>query len=149
MPLPGPEGGHADADDRAKCAELLRHGSKTFYAASMVLPPRLREPATILYAFCRLADDAADLDVGRPDQIASLRGRLLRIYEGRPLPLPVDRALADVVIRFGVPSTLLDALFEGFEWDAAGRRYDTLGDLHRHPPPVARTGGGGVGLLMG
>ncbi|MFL5332574.1 MAG: phytoene/squalene synthase family protein [Geminicoccaceae bacterium] len=148
MPLPGPEGGHADADDRARCAELLRHGSKTFYAASKVLPPRLREPATILYAFCRLADDAADLDGGRPDQIASLRGRLLRIYEGRPLPLPVDRALADVVIRFSVPSTLLDALFEGFEWDAAGRRYDTLADLHGYAARVAGTVGAMMCLLM-
>ncbi len=39
----------------------MRGGSKTFFAASLLLPARVRAPATALYAFCRLADDEIDL----------------------------------------------------------------------------------------
>ena len=46
--------------DLAACRELMRGGSKTFFAASCVLPRRVRWPATALYSFCRVADDAID-----------------------------------------------------------------------------------------
>ena len=51
MPALGSDARHAEAGDLAACGVLLRHGSKTFYAASRLLPPRLRAPATVLYAF--------------------------------------------------------------------------------------------------
>jgi 15-cis-phytoene synthase len=149
MPWPGPEPRHASAADRAACGALLRDGSKTFFAASRLLPLRLRGPATVLYAFCRIADDAADLDGGRPERTAHLRLRLARVYEGRPLPLPVDRALADLVVDFGLPRELLEALFEGFEWDAAGRRYEELADLLAYAARVAGTVGVMMSLMMG
>ena len=50
----------AAAADFGACRALLRGGSRTFHAASFLLPRRVREPACALYAFCRLADDAVD-----------------------------------------------------------------------------------------
>ena len=50
-----------DPVDMAACRALLRGGSRTFNAASKVLPRRVADPAIALYAFCRLADDAVDL----------------------------------------------------------------------------------------
>ena len=47
-------------DDLAACRAAIRHGSRSFYAASLLLPGRVRDPALALYAFCRLADDAVD-----------------------------------------------------------------------------------------
>ena len=41
----------------------MRGGSKSFFAASRILPRRVRAPSIALYAFCRLADDAIDLAV--------------------------------------------------------------------------------------
>ena len=149
MPAPGSDGRHAEEGDLAACGVLLRHGSKTFYAASRLLPPRLRAPATVLYAFCRVADDAADLDGGRPEQTAQLRFRLARAYDGRPLPHPIDRALADLVRDYALPRELLEARFEGFEWDAAGRRYETLDELLGYAARVAGTVGVMMSLLMG
>jgi phytoene synthase len=140
---------HAEPGDHAACAALLRQGSKTFFAASRLLPPRLRTPATVLYAFCRVADDAADLDGGCPERTARLRLRLARVYEGRPLPLPIDRALADLVADYALPRALLEALFEGFDWDAAGRRYETLDELLDYAARVAGTVGAMMSLLMG
>ena len=47
--------------DLAACEELMRGGSKSFFAASSLLPQRVRMPAIALYAFCRVADDAIDV----------------------------------------------------------------------------------------
>jgi phytoene synthase len=135
--------------DLAACRELLRGGSRTFFAASLLLPPSVREPACALYAFCRLADDAVDLEGDREAALAQLRERLERAYEGRPLPFASDRALADVVARFAIPRELPEALLEGFEWDAEGRRYDDLSGLYAYAARVAGTVGAMMALLMG
>jgi phytoene synthase len=136
------------AADRATRAGILSRGSRTFFAASLLLPGRLREPITALYAFCRLADDAVDVECGGRAAIDRLGERLDRIYAGRPLPTPVDRGMADIVARFAIPRTLPDALLEGFAWDAEGRRYDDLDALHAYAVRVAGTVGAMMALLM-
>jgi len=132
------------AADLAHCRTLLRGGSRSFHAASFLLPARVRDPAVALYAFCRVADDAVD---GASDAAAALRGlrrRLDLAYAGRPLERPEDRAFADVVARFELPRALPEALLEGFGWDAAGRRYATLAELEGYAARVA----GSVGAMM-
>jgi phytoene synthase len=136
----------ADPADLAACRALLRDGSKTFFAASLLLPARVFEPAAVLYAFCRLADDAVDVD-GTP--LATLQVRLRRAYDGCPLPIPADRAFAAVVARYGIPAALPEALLEGLEWDAAGRRYEDLSDLYDYAARVAGTVGAMMAMLMG
>ncbi len=140
------QGYHADL---AACRALLCGGSRSFHAASLLLPRSVRDPATALYAFCRVADDAIDQDSGRLAAVARLRDRLARAYEGRPLPIPADRALAGVLARFAIPRTLPEALLEGFAWDAAGRRYETLAELTDYAVRVAGTVGAMMAMLMG
>jgi phytoene synthase len=144
-----PETSAAARSDLAACRASLRNGSKTFLAASLLLPRGVHEPASALYAFCRLADDAVDGPDGRHGAVARLRERLSLAYAGTPQPHAADRALAAVVARHGIPSALFDALLEGFEWDTLGRRYDTLDDLHDYAARVAGTVGAMMALLMG
>ncbi|MBR0934196.1 phytoene/squalene synthase family protein [Bradyrhizobium jicamae] len=134
--------------DIAACRELLRGGSRTFFAASVVLPRSVSDPATALYAFCRLADDAVDLGDRRPDAVDRLKDRIQRAYSGQPLPVPADRAFADVVARFTIPRELPEALLEGLCWDAEGRRYETLNELILYAVRVAGTVGAMMSLLM-
>ena len=142
--------------DLDACRTLLRGGSRTFYAASLLLPTRVRDPAIALYAFCRVADDAVDLaqEDGLSTANAAVRAlarlhqRLDRVYSGDPLPQPADRAFADVVKRFAIPKTLPLALLEGFEWDTVGRRYSTIEDLQAYAVRVAGTVGAMMALLM-
>lgn len=136
------------AAELESCRRLMRGGSKSFFAASLLLPVRLRAPATALYAFCRLADDAIDLGADTAAAMTSLRARLDAIYEGRPEAIDADRALACVVRRHAVPRALLDALLEGFLWDAEGRRYETIADLADYGARVAGTVGAMMALLM-
>jgi phytoene synthase len=131
--------------DLAACQAILRTGSKTFAAASRLLPPRVRDPAAVLYAFCRVADDAIDT---RPDAseetVRALAARLDRAYAGTPDDSPVDRAIGTVVDAQGVPKALFEALLEGLVWDAQGRRYETIDDLYAYAARVA----GAVGAMM-
>ncbi len=145
-----PDNGTEVAADLAACRTALRNGSKTFLAASFMLPRRVHEPASALYAFCRLADDAVDAqDSSRQDAVGSLRERLRLAYAGTPQNAAADRALAVVVERHAIPQALFDALLEGFEWDLQGRRYETLEALHDYAARVAGTVGAMMALLMG
>ncbi len=127
----------------------MRGGSKSFFAASRVLPERVRTPAIALYAFCRLADDAIDLSSDKHSAMIELRARLNCIYAGKPYPVAADRALATVVTEFNIPIGLPAALLEGFEWDAHERRYETIEDLYAYGARVAGTVGAMMALIMG
>jgi 15-cis-phytoene synthase len=137
------------AADLTACRTLLRNGSRTFYAASYLLPRSVRDPATALYAFCRLADDAVDLEVETEKQLENLHQRLDAAYEGRPHDFAADRAFAETVHQFAIPKALPEALLEGFAWDAQSRHYMTLSDLHGYAARVAGTVGAMMSLLMG
>jgi 15-cis-phytoene synthase len=138
-----------DPTDIAACCALLKGGSRTFHAASKVLPRKVADPAIALYAFCRVADDAVDLGQDRATAVARLRERLDRAYRGYPMNLAADRAFADVVARFWIPRELPEALLEGLAWDAEGRRYETLQDLRAYAARVAGSVGAMMTLLMG
>jgi 15-cis-phytoene synthase len=152
----------ASPADHAICRRLIEHGSRSFHAASLLLPARLRQGAYALYAFCRLSDDAVDgVEGSVPEaashddtarlsaRIAQLSARLDQLYAGVPQDHPVDRALADTVTLHAIPRALFDALLDGLAWDVAGRGYETLGDLRAYAARVAGTVGAMMAALMG
>jgi len=134
--------------DMAHCVEAIRHGSRSFHAASRLLPRRLRDPALALYAFCRLADDAVDLQSAKADAVLRLHERLDRAYAGRPENAPADRAFAAIVEDFSMPRALPEALLEGLAWDAGERRYQTLSELRGYSARVASAVGAMMCVLM-
>ncbi|MEM7547278.1 MAG: phytoene/squalene synthase family protein [Pseudomonadota bacterium] len=137
------------AADMAACREAIRTGSLSFHAASKLLPARVRDPALALYAFCRLADDAVDLQRDKAAAVLNLRDRLDLVYEGRPRDASADRAFAAVVDQFEMPRALPEALLEGLAWDAIERRYETLSELMDYSARVASAVGVMMSVLMG
>lgn len=133
-----------EAEDLAACQALLRAGSRSFHAASLLLPKRVRARAIALYAFCRIADDLIDQNPDPEAGLAQLRARLDGVFAGRPAPHCADRALAGLVSRLRFSRAPLDALVEGFAWDAEGRLYPTLDALEAYAARVA----GSVGVMM-
>ena len=131
------------AGDRRACHRLLREGSRSFYAASLLLPTRVRHDAAAVYAWCRVADHAVD----RTDQPAvglqSTRTGLERVYAGRPQG-PVERVFADAVFRNQISRDIPEAMLEGFEWDVNGRRYETRSEVMEYCVRVGST----VGAMM-
>jgi phytoene synthase len=137
-----------DRNKLRECSRLMAGGSKSFFAASRVLPGRVREPATALYAFCRVADDAIDQSDTPMLALHDLSQRLDDIYAGRPQAPVCDHALAHVVHTYQLPRVLPDALLEGFAWDAEGRRYETIEQLHDYGARVAGTVGAMMAVVM-
>ena len=130
--------------DIAGCYEAIRKGSHSFYAASKLLPKRVRDPAVVLYAFCRVADDTVDSEDAPQDAVDSLKERLDLAYRGIPRNEPVDRAFSSLVDICNMPRALPDALLEGLEWDSLNLRFETLSDLHSYSARVASA----VGVMM-
>jgi phytoene synthase len=128
---------------------MIRCGSRSFFLASLLMPERVRDAAYALYGFCRLSDDAVDIEGGGMGAVPRLRARLDQIYAGAPVAQPVDRALTDAVRRFGIPRVAMDALLEGLEWDVEGRAYETLPELHAYAARVAGSVGAMMAALMG
>jgi phytoene synthase len=132
----------------AACRAAIRTGSHSFHAAARLLPPRVRDPALALYAFCRVADDAVDEVADKTAAVLRLSERLEAVYAGRPREAAADRAFARVVETFDIPRALPEALLEGFAWDAEGRRYATIGDVRAYAARVAAAVGAMMCLLM-
>lgn len=124
----------------------IRNGSKSFWLASLLLGPELRDDAAGLYAYCRRADDLIDL--APPEQakqrVAALRAELDRIYAGASLSEPEPRELQRLVFEKNIPSEYPEALLRGFQLDAEGKSYETLLELYDYCWCVA----GSVGAMM-
>src|SRR5690606_11580987 len=137
------------AADIEACKRILAVGSKSFAAASLLLPTRMRGAAAAFYAFCRIADDLVDFSDDPKLAVVELGGRVDRIYAGTPDDDPVDRAFSRVVEQHAIPRAVVDALIEGFEWDASEREYQSLSDVLAYCARVASTVGVVMTLLMG
>ncbi len=146
--MPTPSADIAPLDLQA-CKYLLRRGSKSFSLASLLLPRRVRDPASAIYAFCRIADDIVDEGEEGPRALDVLHERLRRAYDAAPIDHPVDRAFSSVVRAYDIPIDVPAALLEGFAWDAQGRQYDTIEEAQAYGARVAGTVGVMMTLLMG
>ena len=133
-----------DTANLEACVAMMKGGSKTFFAASRLLPPRIRTASIALYAFCRVADDLVDEAPAGEAPLAVLNHRLDMIYAGTPQDHVEDHALHLVVQQYQLPRHLLDALIEGFAWDSAGRIYNSIEEVHDYAARVA----GSVGAMM-
>ena len=137
-----------DQIDVDSCRETLRGGSRSFFAASFFLPKEFRSAASILYGYCRAADDIVD-DGGGPEALQALMTQLDRVYRGQPEDDPMERAFTWLVHTYDMPRALPEALLEGFIWDTEGRSYDTISDVRAYGARVAGTVGAMMTILMG
>ena len=135
-------------NDLAACRRLLGDGSRSFQAASRLLPREVARAACALYAFCRVADDCVDREY-HSDTLTKLHERLDRIYAGAPQEHVADRAFAAVVAHYQVPQAWPRALLDGFAWDAQGRQYEDISQLRAYAARVAGSVGAMMACVMG
>lgn len=127
--------------------DVLRRHARSFSWAARLLPARVRDDATALYAWCRRCDDAVDL---APDPatargaLSRLRAELDEIYGAHDVADPILAGFQDVVWRTGLPRRPCDELLDGMEMDLGDVRYATFDALIVYCRRVAGT----VGLLM-
>jgi len=129
-----------------RCREITKTCSKTFYFASLFLPPDKRKAIWAIYAFCRTADDIADTSDSSEMRLAKLNAwqhELVAAFSGRP-EQPVMVAVADTARRYDVSIRPALQLLEGARKDITVQRYDTYEELLEYCYLVAST----VGLLV-
>ncbi|WP_371397785.1 phytoene/squalene synthase family protein [Fretibacter rubidus] len=133
----------------------IKQGSKSFALASRVLPPALRDDASMLYAWCRYCDDVidgqimghdqiADYKTGQSERLERLRADTRAALNGEPTDNPVYAGLARVVATHNIDHKHPFDLLKGFEMDASERVYVTVDDILDYSYHVA----GVVGVMM-
>jgi phytoene synthase len=141
--------------------ETIRKGSTSFAAAARLFEPRIRDDASMLYAWCRYCDDQIDgQELGHGDagiDAATQRQRLEILLaktrvalDGQPVgDDPVFTAFQRVALRHAIPAAHpLDHL-EGFRMDVEGKIYRSLDDVLVYCYHVAGVVGVMMAMIMG
>jgi phytoene synthase len=137
----------------------IKAGSKSFALASKALPPRIRDDASMLYAWCRYCDDVIDgqemghgqaLDYrdGQAERLDVLRAQTTEALAGEATD-PIFRGLAKVMKRNAIPHVHAFELLKGFEMDAQERVYRTVDDILDYSYHVAGVVGVMMAMIMG
>lgn len=142
----------------AYCRAITHKHGANFSVGFRFLPPVKQRAVYAAYAYCRIADDIADDELG-PDQL-SLDGGISRESDGQPttdyrLPLlnewqreldacydhrpshPITIALADALRHFDIPKDAFIALLDGCRQDTVKTRYETFDELLHYCDLVA------------
>ncbi len=105
---------------------------ENFPVASLLCPPRLRQPIAAIYAFARAADDLADEgDAGADERLADLRAYRAELHAVAAGAAPAPRwaaifgPLQAVLRSHALPVPLLDDLLDAFLQDIAKTRDGT------------------------
>lgn len=131
---------------RQYCAGIVRRSHSSFASTFWMLPPQKRYALQGIYAFCRLADDIADLPEVGGDRRALLnrwRQVLDEAYAGDPSH-PVGVALGEAIRRYALPRHAFEDLLSGIESDLRAEPVETVTQLYRYCYQVAST----VGILV-
>jgi squalene synthase HpnC len=118
----------------ADCRRLAQQHYENFPVASLLLPKRLRQPISVIYAFSRTADDFADEGDAPPEerlkQLHDYSHRLVKLHVDEHVDdMPIFIALKDVVQRFNLPIQLLEDLLIAFRQDVVKSRYQTFDEV--------------------
>jgi squalene synthase HpnC len=132
------------ATAQAFTRELAHTHYENFTVVSWFVPRHLRQDFCNVYAFCRLADDAAD-EQESPQRALAMLGELKQYtracFEGKT-STALFSALAETIRRHELPKEPFLDLIDAFEQDQRITRYDTFPQLldycRRSANPVGR-----------
>lgn len=117
----------------ARCEAITREQAGNFFYGIRLLSGERRRAMCAVYAFARRVDDIGDGTLPAAEKLTRLDGEaamLAGLGSGsRRGEDPVALALADAVVRFGVPLDALEALIDGVRMDVAGISYETFDEL--------------------
>jgi squalene synthase HpnC len=119
---------------------------ENFPVASPLLPPRLRAPVRVIYAFARSADDIADeghaSDAERLAALCLYQDELSRIEQGQPNKVALFTELGAVIRQHGLALRCFRDLLSAFAQDVVQTRYADFASLldycARSANPVGR-----------
>jgi len=112
-----------------------RHG-RTYFLASLLLPPQKRPYVHALYGFARHADDIVDAigadEAQRATHFAQWSSDVLADLDWGTTSDPITRALLDTVTRWEIPHSYVADFLESMRTDLTVTSYATYDDLARY-----------------
>jgi len=118
----------------------------SFYFSFLALSRDRRRAIIAVWDFCRVVDDAVDLERDAAKAAAALdewRREIGRVFDGGTPLTPQGQALQPVAIQFRLPRDQFDAVVDGVAMDITPRRYETFSELEPYCHRVASA----VGLI--
>jgi phytoene synthase len=114
------------------CRRLNAAHGKTYYLATLLLPPEKRPYVHALYGFARYADEIVDdlsVTVDRAEWLTRWGAEVLTDVARGASEHPVTRALVDTVRRWDIPVAHLETFLAAMRLDLTVTEYAGYGDL--------------------
>ncbi|MDD3296464.1 MAG: phytoene/squalene synthase family protein [Candidatus Omnitrophica bacterium] len=129
-----------------KAKIITKKEAKTFYMASLFLPPKLRRASYSIYAICRRSDDAVDKKDSQQEKekLLKVKEEISLAYSGLGLKDEILLAFQKTIQRFNIPIEYFGKLLEGMQMDLEKTRYKNFSELNDYCYKVA----GIIGLIM-
>ena len=120
------------------CRELNKQHGKTYYLATLLLPPSKRPYVHALYGFARYADEIVDdlsstlTDEEKAAALKTWGDNFLELFESGQTTDPVCIAVLDTVRRWNIPKEHFEAFLDSMTMDLTVTEYDTFEDLYKY-----------------
>ncbi len=121
-----------------RCRQLNAAHGKTYYLATLLLPPAKRPYVHALYGFARYADEIVDdlsstlSDQQKADWLDSWASQFFADLASGHSEDPVCRAVIDTVQRWDIPVEHFEAFLHSMAMDLTVTEYATYDDLYEY-----------------
>lgn len=120
------------------CRQLNAEHGKTYYLATLLLPPEKRPYVHALYGFARYADEIVDdlastlTDSQKAEQLKIWGDDFLAKFDSGQTNDPVCLAVLDTVRRWNIPREHFEAFLHSMAMDLTVTQYKTYEDLYEY-----------------
>ncbi len=120
------------------CRQLNAAHGKTYYLATLLLPPAKRPYVHALYGFARYADEIVDdlastlSDAQKAEQLKTWGDNFLALYDSGETDDAVCKAVLDTVRRWNIPREHFEAFLHSMTMDLTVSTYRTYEDLYEY-----------------
>ncbi len=121
-----------------KCRELNAAHGKTYYLATLLLPPAKRPYVHALYGFARYADEIVDdlastlTDQEKASALQSWADTFFADFDSGVSSDPICKAVLDTVHRWNIPRKHFEAFIHSMTMDLTVAEYQTFDDLYEY-----------------
>jgi phytoene synthase len=122
----------------ARCRAINAEHGKTFYLATLLLPPAKRPFVHALYGFARHVDDIVDdqsptvASTQRSERLIEWSADFLADLDWGQTSDPVSRAVIDTIARWKIPASYFADFLDAMQMDLTVTSYATYDDLVRY-----------------
>jgi 15-cis-phytoene synthase len=121
-----------------QCRRLNAQHGKTYYLATLLLPPEKRPYVHALYGFARYADEIVDdlsstlTDTEKAQWLDSWSQQFMQDLTRGHSEDPICKAVVDTVLRWNIPFEYFEAFLKSMRMDLTVTEYQTYEDLYEY-----------------